>query len=283
VRRVKLAPGLGLAWRQETAWLIQCRGDLVFSEVIAENVDSRTPPGPLTLLLERGATLIPHGVSLSLGGAEALDLTRVEHLAALASTLKAPFVSEHIAFVRAGGLDSGHLLPVPRTPQALGVLIENVKLAMARLPVPLVLENIATLFEWPENELGEVEFLRTLFQETGARWLLDASNLYANAINHGWNLDAFLDRAPLERVAYIHVAGGTFMCGLYHDTHAHPLTEGPLAVLGRILERTGPLPVLLERDRDHGSRSELEAELDAVKGILAAAGHSAAEPRPHAS
>ena len=187
-----------------------------------------------------------------------------------ASVLRAPFVSEHVAFVRADNLDSGHLLPVPRTRQALEVLVENIRLAARNLPVPLVLENIAALFEWPENELSEIEFLNLLFAETRAGWLLDASNLYANVTNHGWDLDAFLDAAPLEHVAYVHVAGGTVSDGLYHDTHAHPLTPGPLRVLGQVLQRTGPLPVLLERDDNYGSRQELEAELDALARVLAA-------------
>jgi len=90
--------------------------------------------------------------------------------------------------------------------------------------------------------------------------------------DHGWDLDAFLERAPLERVAYVHVAGGSVADGLYHDTHAHPLGEGPLAVLERVLRRTGPRPVLLERDRNFGGRRELEAELSAIAEVV---GHAA--------
>jgi len=203
-------------------------------------------------------------------------------LARLATALKAPFVSEHVAFVRAGDYDSGHLLPVPRTREALEVLIENVQYAAQRLPVPLVLENIATLLEWPENELSEAEFLGILFERTGARWLLDASNLHANVVNHGWDLDAFLAQAPFERVAYLHVAGGTFAHGVYHDTHAHPLAAGPLSVLERIVRRTGPVPVLVERDRNFGGRFELEAELNDVARILAASRAGDEEARTHA-
>lgn len=265
---MKLPRGVGLGWRPETAWLIDQRRDLAFSEVIAENVDPRNPTRALRQLVDRGMTVIPHGVSLGLGGAETPEPNRLEHLARVAEALKAPFVSEHVAFVRSSGLEAGHLLPVPRTREALDILIENVTLAQRALPVPLVLENVAAIFEWPDAELSEAEFLRELLRATSSGWLFDVANLYANSENHGWDVGRFLSEAPLERIVYAHIAGGESRGGVYHDTHAHPLMAPPRELLRRVLLHTGPLPLLLERDRDFGERSELEAELDELSNIL---------------
>ena len=66
--------------------------------------------------------------------------------------MDAPLVSEHVAFVRAGGLEAGHLLPVPRSSEALEVLTAHVRTVQAELDVPLALEPIATLFDWPDDE-----------------------------------------------------------------------------------------------------------------------------------
>ena len=85
---------------------------------------------------------VPHGVRLSLGGAEPLDPVRVAHLAACAAALDAPLVSEHVAFVRAGGREAGHLLPLPRSRAALDVLTAHVRQVQAELDVPLALEPI---------------------------------------------------------------------------------------------------------------------------------------------
>src|SRR5262249_37077733 len=145
----------------------------------------------------------------------------VEHLAAVAAAVDAPLVSEHVAFTRAGGLDSGHLLPVPRTRDALNVLVDNVRRAQADPPVPPALENIAGLFGWPDNELTEGQFLAELVERTGCRLLVDVANLYANAVNVDTAPETFLDELPLDRLAYVHVAGGVSHDGLYHDTHAH--------------------------------------------------------------
>src|SRR5215204_6982037 len=100
----------------------------------------------------------------------------------------APLVSEHVAFVRGGGLEAGHLLPVPRTREALAVLVANVRLAQAELGVPLALEHVAALLEWPAPELDEAAFLTELLERTGALLLLDLANTYANARNHGGDL-----------------------------------------------------------------------------------------------
>ena len=74
------------------------------------------------MLRGRGVPVIPHGVGLGVGGAEPPDPRRLAHLADCARALDAPLVSEHLAFVRAGGMEAGHLLPVPRTRAALSVV-----------------------------------------------------------------------------------------------------------------------------------------------------------------
>jgi uncharacterized protein (UPF0276 family) len=186
------------------------------------------------------------------------------HLAAVAGRVEAPLVSEHIAFVRAGGRESGHLLPVARTREALEILSENVAIAQDALPVPLALEHVAALVEWPGAEMDEATFVGELVARTGALLLLDLSNLYANAHNHGYDALESLGRFPLDRLAYVHVGGGTFRDGVYHDTHAHAVVAGVLALVEELFAIADPPGVLLERDDDFPSDDELTAELRAI-------------------
>jgi uncharacterized protein len=153
---------------------------------------------------------------------------------------------------------------VPRTREALDVLATNVRLAQAELGVPLALEHVAALLEWPAPELDEATFLTEVLDRTGAWLLLDVANLYANARNHGGDPLAFLDALPLERVAYVHVAGGVERDGLYHDTHAHPTPPAVLDLLAELCGRRDPPGVMLERDDDYPPGPELAAELDAI-------------------
>ena len=265
--------GVGIGWRpgiDRTVEGLVAAGSATFVEVVAEDVHPEAPPASLGRLRAAGVAVVPHGVSLSLGGAEPLRTDRVDHLAAVGEALDAPLVSDHVCFVRAGGLESGHLLPVPRTRDALDVLVANVTEACARLPVPLALENIAALLDWPDAEMDEGAFLAGLCERTGVELVLDVANLHACAVNLGRDPARVLDDLPLERVAYVHAAGGvTAPDGLYHDTHAHPLTEPVLDLLADLLARAaacGTRPaVMLERDDRFPSDADLAAELGLLR------------------
>ncbi len=258
-----LPPGLGVGWRPPLAAAIAERGDLAFVELIAESVD---PDRPLPVALtELGVPMVPHGVRLSLGGSEPLDRARVDRFVRVAQRLDAPLVSEHAAFVRAGGVEAGHLLPVPRTRAALRVLARNIRSLSAELSVPLAVENPAALLRWPDDELDSAAFLTELAEQTGVMLLLDVANLYGDVVNHGTDPDRFLAAIPWERVAYLHVAGGVTAGGLYHDSHAHPVRPQVLELLRAAVDHwPGPLPCLLERDTHLPPVAEFHAELDAV-------------------
>jgi uncharacterized protein (UPF0276 family) len=261
---------MGIGWRPELALFIERRQRLGFVEILAEDFMGPRPDfATLDGLRERGLAIVPHGISLSLGGAEPPDKTRLKTLADLACRVEAPLVSEHLAFVRAGELESGHLLPLPRTRESLRVVIANVQRAADALRVPLALENIATLFEWPENEMDEATFLTEVLDRTGVSLLLDVSNLHANSHNHGWDPIQFLDAVPLERIAYVHIAGGFECDGLYHDSHAHPVQPVVIELLEEVCSRTHPRGVLLEQDDRFPTDAALAVQLDAVERAVA--------------
>ncbi|MFC9976092.1 DUF692 domain-containing protein [Spirillospora sp. NPDC127200] len=259
-----LPSGVGLGWRPDIAGFVAGLPGLGFSEVIAESVRPDRPSPYLLELRDRGVPVVPHGVRLSLGGAEPVGDDRVAHLAACATALGSPLVSEHIAFVRAGGVEAGHLLPVPRTRAALKVLAANIRRTRDGLPVPLAVEPIASLFDWPDAEYEEGDFLTELVERTSVLLLLDVANVYANARNRGADPVALLDRIPLERVAYCHVAGGEESGGRYHDTHTAPVPAEVLELIKELCARRSPPGLLLERDGRYPPAAELRAELDAV-------------------
>lgn len=279
--------GTGAGWRPPIADLLAERaraGRLGFVEVVAENVDPRAVPAGVTALREAGLPVVTHGVTLGLAGADRVDGARLAHLGAVAQALGSPAVSEHVAFVRAASsadplhgdvLEAGHLMPPPRTREALDVLVDNVREAQAALPVPLALENVAALVGWPEDELDEPAWLTELVVRTGCRLVLDVANLFSSATARGTDPVAELCRFPLEAVAYVHVAGGTWEDGLYLDTHAHPVPDPVLALLTTLVaaydEARLPLPgVMLERDSDV-SPATVGPELDRVEGAVARA------------
>ncbi|MFF4325474.1 DUF692 domain-containing protein [Streptomyces sp. NPDC001591] len=274
--------GVGIGWRPEIAEAVERLEGLDWVEVVAENVCPGHLPESLVRLRERGVRVVPHGVSLGIGGADRPDAGKLAALGERAVALGAPLVTEHIAFVRTSSpaLEAGHLLPVPRTRDALDVLCENVRIAQDALPVPLALENIAALVSWPGEELTEGRFLTELVERTGVRLLIDVANLHTNRVNRGEDPAAVLDAIPLEALAYVHVAGGVERDGVWHDTHAHPVPPVVLDVLARLRERVDPPGVLLERDDDFPGERELAGELERIRAVVADGGVRAAVREP---
>ncbi|WP_406841356.1 DUF692 domain-containing protein [Streptomyces sp. AHU1] len=274
--------GTGIGWRPEIAEAVENMPGVDWVETVAENVCPGHLPESLLRLRERGVTVVPHGVSLGLGGADRPDEARLTALAERAEALGSPLVTEHIAFVRAGGpltasppLEAGHLLPVPRTRDALRVLCENVRAAQAALPVPLAVENIAALISWPGEEMTEGQFLYDLADRTGVRLLIDVANLHTNHVNRGEDPARALDELPVEAIAYVHVAGGFERDGVWHDSHAHPVARPVLDILADLASRVTPPGVLLERDENFPEPAELERELAAIRETLEKAGTTA--------
>ncbi|GGN73131.1 UPF0276 protein [Streptomyces albiflavescens] len=267
--------GTGIGWRPEIAEAVERMPGIDWVEAVAENLCPGHLPESLLRLRERGVTVVPHGVSLGLGGADRPDESRLTALAERAEALGSPLVTEHIAFVRAGGpltasplLEAGHLLPVPRTRDALDVLCENIRIAQDALPVPLAVENIAALISWPGEEMTEGQFLYDLVDRTGVRLLIDVANLHTNHVNRGEDPAKALDELPVEAIAYVHVAGGFERDGVWHDSHAHPVPRQVLDILADLASRVSPPGVLLERDENFPEPGELERELGAIRGTL---------------
>ncbi|MGW7260455.1 DUF692 domain-containing protein [Streptomyces sp. NPDC054834] len=282
--------GTGIGWRPEIADAVERMPGIDWVEVVAENVCPGHLPESLRRLRERGVTVVPHGVSLGLGGADRPDEGRLTALAERAAALGSPLVTEHIAFVRAGGpltasprLEAGHLLPVPRTRDALDVLCENVRIAQDALPVPLAVENIAALIAWPGEELTEGQFLYELADRTGVRLLIDVANLHTNHVNRAEDPAEALAELPLEAIAYVHVAGGFERDGVWHDSHAHAVPQPVLDILTDLAARVDPPGVLLERDENFPEPAELERELRSIRGAVAKGWATRAAASPQAA
>ncbi|WP_327137665.1 DUF692 domain-containing protein [Streptomyces sp. NBC_01340] len=277
--------GTGIGWRPEIAEAVERMPGIDWVEAVAENLCPGHIPESLLRLRARGVTVVPHGVSLGLGGADRPDESRLTALAERAEALGSPLVTEHIAFVRAGGaltasplLEAGHLLPVPRTRDALDVLCENVRIAQEALPVPLAVENIAALISWPGEEMTEGQFLYDLVDRTGVRLLIDVANLHTNHVNRAEDPSKALAELPVEAIAYVHVAGGFERDGVWHDSHAHPVPQPVLDILADLASRVSPPGVLLERDENFPDPSELERELGAIRVTLTKARARVATP-----
>ena len=261
--------GAGISFRPEWRWdVVRHRAELGLLEIIADDVVG--PAGQRELMFLRdGLPLLLHGIGLSLGSADGLDPARVDHFAELVELVRPPWVSEHVAFTRSGGVDIGHLTPLPFTMEAIETVARNVEtLRAATRDVPILLENIAYTFIAPGQEMSEAQFVSGVIGASDCGLLLDLENVHANARNHGYDPFEYLDALPLDRAVEVHLAGGVEHDGIYADTHSRPVPEESWTLLEWLVPRTKLRAVIIERDNDLPPFDELLSEVSRASRML---------------
>lgn len=229
----------------------------------------RTLAGQLPLTL--------HGLSLGLAGAAPVEARRLDDFARWVDVVRPESWTEHLAFVRAGGVEIGHLAAPPRRPQTVDNAARNI-LRAARVVGSLpAVENIATLIDPPCSTLSEAEWVSQVLRATGAPMLLDLHNLHANAHNFGFDAVEYLDSLPLHLVRQVHLAGGRRVRlrrtggERILDDHLHPTPPQVMDLLTHLAEKAPqPLTIVLERDGNYPSFQEIMGELEQARSAVAA-------------
>ena len=235
--------------------------DVDWFEAITENfLDTGGRP---VHVLDRVAARYPvvlHGVSLSIGGTDPLDRVYLAKVKALASRVKAPWVSDHVCFTGVAGRNTHDLLPLPYDEKTLRHVVKRVKTVSDLLERPLVLENPSSYMEYTASSMPEWEFISRLAAEADCGLLLDVNNVYVSAFNHGFDPEAYLDALPADRVVQFHLAGHTNKGDHILDTHSDHVIDEVWRLYARAWERTGPVATLLEWDENIPAFSVVLAE-----------------------
>lgn len=266
----KLTPSIGIGLRREIAeeTLGLDKDRIGFLELAPENWMGLG--GRFRDLLLEAIEKFPltcHGLSLSLGSPEPLDLGFLKQLKAFFAEVPIQFYSEHLSFCKCGNAHLYDLLPLPFTEEAVSHVSERIKYVQDYLGMQIAIENISYYCPVP-SEMSEAEFLSRVALESGCSLLLDVNNVYVNAFNHKYDPYAFLEGIPLDKITYIHIAGHEKVAeDLIIDTHAEPIIPPVYQLLEWVLERIKPVPILLERD-DNLNLDEVMREVKTLQEIV---------------
>jgi len=240
---------------------------IAFVEVSPENYMRRGGFMPAAVDRVRARfPVVTHGLMMSVGGLEPFEDAYFAELRRYLGRVGTPFHSDHLSFSGTGGRILHDLLPLPLSRAAARHAAARAREARDRLELPFALENITHYFVPGGPSLDEADFIADVLEESDAGLLLDVNNVYVNAQNYGFDPVAFMARLPLGRVVEIHVAGHERFeeDDLIIDTHGAPVIDPVLDLLSWAVARTGPVPVLLERDHAVPSVGELCGELSRI-------------------
>ncbi|HEU0252288.1 MAG TPA: DUF692 family protein [Pyrinomonadaceae bacterium] len=266
----------GLGWRPRLALGILSNLDRIdVVEVIAD--DYFKAPGNERRALKTLAAQVPvtlHGVTLGLASSVRVDPKRLENTARLCEEVRSLSWSEHLAFVRGGGIEIGHLAAPPRCDETIEGTLQNLALAQKIVGTAPQVENVATLIDPPLSRYDEASWVSKIVANSESHLLLDLHNLHANALNFGFDPIDFISRMPARRIRGIHLAGGRWIGAgndrRVLDDHIHDVPDPVYLLLEEVGARTEPgLTIILERDGHFPSIESLLNQLDRARHALA--------------
>lgn len=275
----RLPPRAGLGLKAEHFQeVLQTQPDLGFFEVHAENY--MVAGGPLHHYLGRIREQYPlslHGVGLSIGGEGPLDIVHLWRLAALIERYQPQSFSEHLAWSSHGPVFLNDLLPLAYDQASLDRVCEHVDQVQSSLKCRLLLENPATYLAFETSTLDEPHFIGEVIRRTGCGLLLDVNNVYVSCVNHNRDPLTYLDALPLQATGEIHLAGfaedaDSLGERLLIDDHGAPIDNEVWQLYLKVLEQTGPVATLIERDNNIPEWEVLLAEARQADLLLNAAG-----------
>jgi len=254
--------GLGLRVDHYEA-LLDEPGQVEWLEIVSENY--LVPGGRPLRWLERFRERFPlvmHGVSMSIGGTDPLDLDYLDQLAALARHVQPAWISDHLCWTGVAGVNLHDLMPLPYTEEALAHVVDRVRRVQDRLGRRILLENVSSYISFAQSQLTEWEFLAAVAERADSLILLDINNVHVSAHNHGFSALDYLDGRPPARVQQFHLAGHEQGGALLIDTHDAPVVDAVWDLYLEAVRRFGRVSTMIERDDHIPPLAELRAELD---------------------
>ncbi len=243
-----LGHGVGLRTKHfPHLWAGTARVD--WFEAISENFMIRG--GRPLAALEKAreiAPLVLHGVSLSLGSTDPLNIAYLDDLHTLIRRFEPTWVSDHLCWGSVGGHYAHDLLPLPYTEEALVHVAERVQAIQDHLGRQILIENVSSYLTFSHSTMPEWEFLTEIAERADCGILLDVNNIYVSAANHGFEAEKYITEVPANRVGQIHLAGHSDMGTYLFDTHDGPVIAPVWDLYRLAVRRCGRVSTLIEWD-----------------------------------
>jgi uncharacterized protein (UPF0276 family) len=261
--------GFGLGLRTvHYDYILENNPDIDWFEILSENymVDGGKPMYYLDAISEM-YPLVMHGVSMSIGSTDTINWDYLKQLKKLIKRVKPHWISDHMCWTSAGGINTHDLLPMPYTEESINHIAGRVSQVQDFLGIQILLENVSSYLTYKDSILTEWDFLNQITTKADCKLLLDINNVYVSSRNHGFKAEDFIKGINIEHVKQIHLAGHSDMGTHVIDTHDHPVVDSVWELYSQALDRFGAISTMIERDDNIPEFNILEQELSVAKEI----------------
>jgi len=267
INRPYLGYGLGLR-KEHYETVLTEQPAIDWFEILSENymVDGGKP----LYYLDRIRELYPmvmHGVSMSIGSTESLNIDYLKKLKTLIHRVEPAWFSDHLCWTGINGVNLHDLMPLPYTEEAIKHVATRISQVQDFIGRQMLIENVSSYVSYCDSQISEWEFLTAIAERADCFILLDINNIYVSAYNHNFNAEDYLAAIPAERVYQFHLAGHIHEKNLIIDTHDQPIADPVFELYEKALRYFGRVSTMIERDDNIPPLSELMTELDQVKNI----------------
>ena len=261
--------GMGLGLRTEHyQYILEHSPPVEWFEILTENYlfDGGNPLYYLDKVREN-YPLVMHGVSLSIGSSEPLNYNYLKKVRQLADRIQPKWISDHLCWTGVHQRNIHDLLPLPYTEKTIEHIVDRIKRVQDFYKQQILLENVSRYITYKESEMTEWEFLTQIAPRADCQILLDLTNIYVSAYNHGFDPETYLRAIPVDRVQQFHLAGHQNCDDYIIDTHDHPVITEVWELYAKAIKRFGDIATMIERDDHIPPFEELWQELDYAKKI----------------
>ena len=271
--------GFGLGLRtQHYADFLARKQPLDWLEIITDNylIDGGKPLAVIDAI-RRDYPVAMHGVAMSIGASQGVDVPYLQRVKALADRIEPLWVSDHLCWTGPGPEQLHDLYPLPYTDESARHVIAQIRHAQDVLGRRLVLENVSSYVRYRQDSASEWQFLAHIAEEADCLLLVDVNNIYVSSVNHGFDSLTYLQALPAHRVQQIHLAGHSDNGDHIIDTHDHPVAQPVWDLYAQACQRFGAVAAMIERDDHIPPLADLLDELATARRIAA---ETLASPEP---
>ena len=211
--------------------------------------------------------VVVHSLNLSLGSVEPPPAYRVDRLKQAVELIRPSWVSEHLSYSRANGIEISSFIALPYTEEAIDQVAGHIRNLSQTIGCPIAMENVTHSFTWPGSEYTEAEFIRQVLERADCGLLLDVTNLYLNAQTHGYDPYAYLESLPKDRILQLHLAGYTTVNGEAIDSHVGGIPSDVMKYAEWVLKNTPCEAMVIERDNELSCFEDLLPDLEICREL----------------